>query len=307
MRLGPIGPGPLRWVGLESRVPIALRSAPAQKVPLFAPQHRHRRRLVAVELLESLDQRHSGGSVDGVAGMRTIEDHRRHRAVALRPYTTGHVASTSRRLIAPLRQFARRSSRRLRAALRRASRPAAVHPAAPDRSAGGAPSPRPPTNRAGMPSAAVHVAQQPMTGVRPPGQIPQLPGQLRRVVVAGSAAPAPGRQTLGGQFVGRGCPAATTPLREAHRNALCCRVFRNAARVRASLPTAVTTSGDPSAVPLAGLRVERVVLAALPRQQPIGKPVAVVGSHQVTGTDHPGQRHPQAPVSLMPKSAVSRM
>jgi len=36
-----------------------------------------------------------------------------------------------------------------------------------------------------------------------------------------------------------------------------------------------------------------VILASLPGQQAIGEPVAVLGSHQVTGADHPGQRHPQ--------------
>ena len=34
IRLGPIGPGPVRCTGLASGVPNALRSAPAQKVPL---------------------------------------------------------------------------------------------------------------------------------------------------------------------------------------------------------------------------------------------------------------------------------
>jgi hypothetical protein len=34
IRVGPIGPGPVRCTGLASGVPKALRSAPAQKVPL---------------------------------------------------------------------------------------------------------------------------------------------------------------------------------------------------------------------------------------------------------------------------------
>ena len=34
IRDGPIGPGPVRWTGFASGVPKALRSAPAQKVPL---------------------------------------------------------------------------------------------------------------------------------------------------------------------------------------------------------------------------------------------------------------------------------
>ena len=42
-----------------------------------------------------------------------------------------------------------------------------------------------------------------------------------------------------------------------------------------------------------GARVERVVLSALAGQQPVGQAVAVVGAHQVTRADHPGQRDPQ--------------
>ena len=58
------------------------------------------------------------------------------------------------------------------------------------------------------------------------------------------------------------------------------------------MPTLVITSVVQVPSQARSLWVDGVVLAALPGQQPVGQPVAVLGAHQVAGADHPGQRDP---------------
>ena len=80
-----------------------------------------------------------------------------------------------------------------------------------------------------------------MTGLRPGGgQVPQPRRQTGRVVVAGAQHPDPVEDLLG-SVSSRLSGRSQTPSRSSP-NRLSDRVFRSAARVRASVPTVVITS-----------------------------------------------------------------
>ena len=123
------------------------------------------------------------------------------------------------------------------------------------------------------------------------GQVPQRgrPGRPDRR--RGPAAPAPAPQLVGQLQVevGRAHPHPLAELAES--------LVVQRRSQRGPGPGVGADAGDhqgrPRAVPAAQLRVQRVVLAALPGEQPVRQPVAVGGAHQVTGADHPGQRDPQ--------------
>ena len=131
-----------------------------------------------------------------------------------------------------------------------------------------------------------------MAGLRPAGQIPQRGGELGRGVVAGVQHPDPAGD-LGGQVVGEVVRAQPHPFAQLTEPAVPATCFAVRPGPGHRLPTAVTTSVVQLPSQSRVTRVERVVLAALPGQQPVGQPVAVVGAHQVPGADHAGQRHPQ--------------
>ena len=78
-RVGPIGPSPSG----STRLSIAFRSAPAQKVPPAPVSTATLWAAVGLERAERRGERVGRGAVDGVAGLGPVEDDRRHRPVDL--------------------------------------------------------------------------------------------------------------------------------------------------------------------------------------------------------------------------------
>ena len=76
MRVGPIGPSPSSATRLMRAPPgsaIALRSAPAQKVPSAPVSTATASRVVGVEAGEGVDQRVGGRTVDRVASLGAVD------------------------------------------------------------------------------------------------------------------------------------------------------------------------------------------------------------------------------------------
>ncbi|CKR61895.1 Uncharacterised protein [Mycobacterium tuberculosis] len=136
-----------------------------------------------------------------------------------------------------------------------------------------------------------HVAEQPVAGLGPPRQIPQLPGQVGGGLVAGRQHPNPGRN-VGLQVEVEIVRPHPHPFPQ----------FTETLVVHAGSQCGPGTSigadaGDnqhvPVSVPSAGPWAHGLILSALAGQQPIREPVAVRGPDQIPGTDHAGQRDPQ--------------
>ena len=137
----------------------------------------------------------------------------------------------------------------------------------------------------------VHPPQQPVPGLRPGGQIPELPGQPERIVVTGPQYPNP----IPGRFghvaiqIVRSQPHPFAEFTEP--------VFLQCgSQVRPGSGIGSHRGddrGEPGAVPVPGIGMQCPVLAALAGQQAIGESVAVIGAHQIPGADHPGHGNPQ--------------
>ena len=182
-----------------SGVPKALRSAPAQKVPLSPHSTATDAESSRVEFVERREQLGCSRAVDRVARLRPVHDDRRHRAVALAPRTPGHIAprrtvhlasiNSDRRAAPPVRRRSRcrpcaaRAPGHARQQLvgqHRIGEQVTHHCRGRDESAGNVGWPRP--------------SRQEWWPVRSPaGRSHSLRGELGRVVVAGTAAPALGR------------------------------------------------------------------------------------------------------------------
>ena len=93
---------------------------------------------------------------------------------------------------------------------------------------------------AGNVGGSCHVVEQSTAGARPLRQVPQLGGEFGGVVVVAVQHPHP-RQHLRRQVSSRLSGRSQTPSRSSP-NLFCCSVVRNAARVRASMPTLVITN-----------------------------------------------------------------
>ena len=233
-----MGPGPVRCTGLPSGVPKALRSAPAQKVPLSP----HSTAIDADSSLSNSSKaanRFGGGrSVDGVARLRPVHDDSRDRAAAFDSHSLSWPPSVRVRSATP--PIRRRIVHKPRAARCPASRRAAVRQAAPGRSAGGEPYPRrrrtAPGRRSRPPCRRVDACRCAPRRADPTTGPPIRAGSSSNPRISRTR-----RSRSSGSAISRLSGRSHTPSRSS-ANLLCCRVVRRSARVRASMPTLVMTS-----------------------------------------------------------------
>ena len=298
MRDGPIGPGPVRCTALASGVPKAFKSAPAQKVPP-SPHN------TATDAESSRSNRsnaaYSAAAVGPLTALRAagrlmitvvtgpLRSTRTDHSCRLRSWAHHVVPPGLVRVAPPVRWRSRGRPRASRAPGQSAgsSSSGSIGSVSRWRTIAAAT-----TNRPGMSVAQAISSSKPVPGLRPsradPTAVrPTRPGRRRvpcstRTRAATSAANS--RSRLSGRIH---TPSRSSPKR------LSCIVFRSAARVRASVPTLVTTTTCQAPCQARVRGSHGVVLATLAGQQPIREPVAVGGAHQVTGTDHAGQRDPQ--------------
>ena len=288
--LGPIGPGPVRCTGLASGVPNALRSAPAQNVPL-SPHS------TATAAPSSLSNSSNASYNSAAAGPLTAL---RASGRFMITVVTGPPRSTRTPPLVTLppsvrhrraaRPVPRRSSCRPAATRRLASRSGSSSSGSTGSVSRWRTMPAAARNRPGT-SLAVAISSSSSRPMRTqPGRshsrAASSAGSSSRACITRDPLEHLGRQ-LHVQVVGAQ-PYALAKFAEPL-------VLQSGSQRRAGTGVGAD-AGDhqrgPGAVPLAQPGIDGVVLAALTGQQPVGEPVAVFGADQVACADHPGQCHP---------------
>ena len=246
--------------------------------------------------LERVEQRGRRRTVDRVARLRPVHDHRGHRAVAFDPHSPAHVFATSSWSVGSRRAVSSAANSVVgvpECVPRPVSRQQFVGQ---HRIGQQVPNHAPPRSRTASArrSAAAIPSSSPVAVAAQAGRSHSWSRELLRRVVDAVQHPRPfadlaaAVRVVGPRLSGR----SHTPSRSSP-NLLSCNCFRKPDPGPGVNPDAGDHQRRPRPVPRAAARPQRIVLAALPGQQPIRQPVAVGGADQVPRADHPGQRDPQ--------------